>query len=521
MRRTAILLAAATLVVGLVAAAPPQHVTARSGGRTAATTPPTANPRLLGTWLNSDPATGNVKQLVIAADGAGGIVVDAFGACTPTLCEWGRAPAVVYGGNVSSTRGSRFQVNIDHGFARSVLLGRLGKSGAGPVLRLTGYTAFTDGSGRRNYSWTDEYTRTAPATTSVDATPTVDYPMGFEPTPADGIVGTWVNTNPNTPAVVMLEITASVTGSLLVHEFGACSPSPCDNGIVPGVVYGASVSSTTGDRFIAAYEPGFKRHQLFATFRPKNGTLVVSEFSEFIDGSGRSNYEMTETFVQWSPRILVDATRDGGGWWFPQTDAFDPTAPHQGKALADAFRTRGADVVELPRGGGAITADLLARYDLVIRANGYGDYSQEELDAYLQYVAGGHDLVLLSDYLRQGERDELADALGIGLAGVSVGPNLVSLLGTHPLTQGIGDLVYLTGSCAFSYPMATTVLGRYDAATFCDLDGDRLQGPSEPAAGVAAGVFSLGKGHIFFMTDCNAIEVSPQPLADNIVNTFL
>ena len=38
------------------------------------------------------------------------------------------------------------------------------------------------------------------------------------------------------------------------------------------------------------------------------------------------------------PRILVDASRDGGVWWFPQWEqqgGFDFTLPHQGKELAD------------------------------------------------------------------------------------------------------------------------------------------------------------------------------------------
>jgi hypothetical protein len=40
-------------------------------------------------------------------------------------------------------------------------------------------------------------------------------------------------------------------------------------------------------------------------------------------------------------RVLVDASVDGGGWWSPQTANFDPDLPHQGKALADYFRSQG------------------------------------------------------------------------------------------------------------------------------------------------------------------------------------
>src|SRR5690349_15691468 len=40
-------------------------------------------------------------------------------------------------------------------------------------------------------------------------------------------------------------------------------------------------------------------------------------------------------------QVLVDASRDGGDWWFPQGTTVDPNAPHQGKALADYLRSQG------------------------------------------------------------------------------------------------------------------------------------------------------------------------------------
>ena len=46
--------------------------------------------------------------------------------------------------------------------------------------------------------------------------------------------------------------------------------------------------------------------------------------------------------------ILVDASQDGGGWWSPQHPEFIARNPHQGKALADYLRRKGAEVEELP-----------------------------------------------------------------------------------------------------------------------------------------------------------------------------
>src|ERR1041384_4886026 len=49
------------------------------------------------------------------------------------------------------------------------------------------------------------------------------------------------------------------------------------------------------------------------------------------------------------PRVLVDASRDGGVWWFPQVAPFSGTDAHHGQALADAVRSLGFVVEELPR----------------------------------------------------------------------------------------------------------------------------------------------------------------------------
>src|SRR6187549_3774745 len=57
------------------------------------------------------------------------------------------------------------------------------------------------------------------------------------------------------------------------------------------------------------------------------------------------------TNIPASKSILVDASKDGGVWWFPQGQAgFSATNPHQGSALADYFRNLGYQVDELPRG---------------------------------------------------------------------------------------------------------------------------------------------------------------------------
>src|SRR5262245_8698526 len=52
-------------------------------------TPDSPN-KLVGTWLNRDPATMGITQITITSEN-GGLRVYAWGSCIPTDCDWGTA----------------------------------------------------------------------------------------------------------------------------------------------------------------------------------------------------------------------------------------------------------------------------------------------------------------------------------------------------------------------------------------------------------------------------------------------
>ena len=110
-------------------------------------------------------------------------------------------------------------------------------------------------------------------------------------------------------------------------------------------------------------------------------------------------------------RVLVDASKDGGLWWFPQGPPnFNPNAFHQGKALADFMRGMGWKVTELPRGD-VITFDKLREFDLVIRISPYFSYSDDEARAYQQSVTAGTRLLLSGG--GSDARDAVAEIFGL------------------------------------------------------------------------------------------------------------
>ena len=116
----------------------------------AATAAAVTSTPLVGTWNNVNPATRDVVKVVIAAAGSG-IKVDAFGACSPTPCNWGNVAGMAYAANVSSSPAVAFSAQYKFSFAQAILVGHL----QGKNLIIETFTHFTDGSGRDDYYSTD------------------------------------------------------------------------------------------------------------------------------------------------------------------------------------------------------------------------------------------------------------------------------------------------------------------------------------------------------------------------------
>jgi hypothetical protein len=101
------------------------------------------------------------------------------------------------------------------------------------------------------------------------------------------LVGTWNACDAATRSLVRVVIAASGS-AITVHAFGACTPTPCDWGSVPGHAYAANVRSTAAVAFTAQYKFSFKT--VIVTGVLDNGSLIVETFNHFTDNSGRSDY---------------------------------------------------------------------------------------------------------------------------------------------------------------------------------------------------------------------------------------
>ena len=133
-------------------------------------------------------------------------------------------------------------------------------------------------------------------------------------------------------------------------------------------------------------------------------------------------------------RILVDASKDGGLWWFPQgRNGFDSNKHHQGKPLADLMRSKGWEVVEFGRGE-VITTDKLRDFDVVVRPPAWFEYAEEEVVAYRDSVMGGTRLLLMAGFAEKD--DSLAAIFGLRFDSLSRFAAVRQWI-PHPLTANV------------------------------------------------------------------------------------
>lgn len=147
--------------------------------------------------------------------------------------------------------------------------------------------------------------------------------------------------------------------------------------------------------------------------------------------------QAAETQAQKKPfRVLVDASKDGGLWWFPQGEGgvFDPRQPHQGKPLADLLRRQQWEVVELPRGD-VITVEKLRDFDLIIKPPAYFSYTADEAMAYLNSIVAGARVLLLGGG-NAANNDAITQMFGLRFESRSRFGSLKQWM-SHPLTADV------------------------------------------------------------------------------------
>lgn len=332
------------------------------------------------------------------------------------------------------------------------------------------------------------------------------YLMGLLPPAQVGAHFSFVNQNQSTSGGVLLGPVTPVTVQDVIAKVGPRVPAA---GQKPRYRNATVFVTQNG----LATQQQMRLYDFFARRAAEEAEVQTAQ--GLVDGPSKPFFTATGGRARLNPRIkqriLVDSSRDGGAWWFPQSSGFLSSQPHQGKALADALRAKGHAVEELKRPT-TITPERLANRDLVIRAGVVGSYTAAEIAAYKGFVQKGGRLLLLADHHAN---DGLASAFGITFKGIVKGQSVISQWTPHALSAGVGPSAYLGGSGVTATPAGTTMIGKIAAAGFLDLDDDGVKDANEPAAPGVLGVTTVGDGRILFCGDVNLWLAQPQPLLKN------
>ena len=258
-----------------------------------------------------------------------------------------------------------------------------------------------------------------------------------------------------------------------------------------------------------------------------NGILQVSG-SSTVDFSQPVTYELKNSdnqsttwrasAVSLSRKILIDASHDGGVWWYPQSpvSGFNPKEWHQGYSFANLLREKGFEVDELGRGA-ELTEEMFFGYYIIIRANGFQAYTAKELKVYARLIDRGMNLVFFTDHKKYDPVDELGDHLGLKFEGTANG--IVTKFTPHVITKNISSLDYIAGSVLTNSNQNPNikVLGWLREDDYADLNFNGVKDDNELTAPPVMGILNYPKSRIFFIGDMNGLQVMPQPFIDNLI----
>jgi hypothetical protein len=278
------------------------------------------------------------------------------------------------------------------------------------------------------------------------------------------------------------------------------------------------------DADVTALVPDFETggdHKVYA-----NGALLVPGAST-VNFSNAVNFEIideknnTETtweveVMQLGCKILIDASHDGGVWWFPQSENFDPALPHQGESFANILRAKGFEVTELGRDR-ELSEEMFFGHYIIIRVGGFSPYSSRELEVYSNLIDRGMNLVFFTDHKANFvAEDKLEAHLGLEFKGSANG--IVTDFTSHEITADLVELPFIAGSVLMNEEDPNiTVLGRLGSDSYADLNFNDIQDDNEPVGSAVMGLLEYPNSRIFFIGDSNGLQIQPQPFIDNLI----
>ncbi len=115
-----------------------------------------------------------------------------------------------------------------------------------------------------------------------------------EPLDVSGLKGVWINSNPDTNGIARMEF-SDIEGKLSIRVDAIGPDGLIDWGPAPVKLFAASPKSRATAGFSCTYDFGFAETRLQAMIM--KGLIVLAQFHEFKDDSGRMNFFVREYFA--------------------------------------------------------------------------------------------------------------------------------------------------------------------------------------------------------------------------------
>jgi hypothetical protein len=243
-----------------------------------------------GNWISATTLASGISR-VRARQHEGSLLVEANGRGEPRPGTWGEVTADgVFMNSLRSAVGQAFIATFDSG-QMSIQLQAYESLGL-----LTGHAFHRFADDRRDYFTREFYVPDKNGTGSGGDSVASDFPAALRTggNAPDELFGTWtVLPWATNRSIHALHCTAAGSG-LAVQAQGIAHGGPVDWGTTDAQLYADATRPDDPPAFLATFDHGYMRVHLQA--RINRGILVVCEFTEFTDGSGRSDYFIRECF---------------------------------------------------------------------------------------------------------------------------------------------------------------------------------------------------------------------------------
>lgn len=242
-------------------------------------------------WRHTDPQPHDLREIrITGTPDALSVECSGNGENVP-LSSHAVQAGMIFAANPSSRDGMAFFAEFDFGHMVSRYQGNVNLG----LLVLAGFHNFKNGRAGSNYFSREFFysvDELLPQPAKADSSPSGGGSKQLE---TSSMFGFWRNTNRATLGIESINIRPHA-GGLAVQAYGVGESGSVDWGETMAGVYANDSVSTEAMAFNTVFHLGDIHCQLQANV--KQGVLVVAYFTEFKDGSGRSNYFAREFYYK-------------------------------------------------------------------------------------------------------------------------------------------------------------------------------------------------------------------------------